>query len=68
MNRSQLILGFKLEYIKDLAEGEFSNVQIAKIPGITCSSSGRSAEIFVAAWKSWLDLQFFLEYFCQENI
>jgi len=31
-------LGFKLEYVKDLAEDEFSNVQIAKISGISFSS------------------------------
>jgi ubiquinone/menaquinone biosynthesis C-methylase UbiE len=45
-------LGFKLEYVKALAEAEFSNVQIAKIPGICCSSSGRSAEIFVASMQN----------------
>ena len=44
-------LGFKLAYIKGLAETEFSNVQIAKIPGISCSSSGRSAEIFVVSME-----------------
>jgi hypothetical protein len=41
-------LGFKLGYIKELAEAEFLGVQIEKIPGISCSSSERSAEIFVA--------------------
>jgi ubiquinone/menaquinone biosynthesis C-methylase UbiE len=44
-------LGFKLDYIKGLAEEEFSNVHVAKIPGISCSSSGRSAEIFVVSMK-----------------
>jgi SAM-dependent methyltransferase len=45
-------LGFKLTYIKELAETEFSNVQIEKLPGISCSSSGRSAELFVAKMQN----------------
>ena len=49
-------LGIKLDYIKDWAEAEFSSAQIAKIPGISCSSSGRAAEIFVASMKSLPDL------------
>jgi ubiquinone/menaquinone biosynthesis C-methylase UbiE len=48
---SDVHLGFKLEYIKSLAEKEFSNVQVEKIPGISCLSSGRSAEIFVVSMK-----------------
>jgi ubiquinone/menaquinone biosynthesis C-methylase UbiE len=46
-------LGFKLDQIKGLAEEEFSNVQVAKIPGISCSNSGRSAEIFVVSMKKF---------------
>jgi SAM-dependent methyltransferase len=45
-------LGFKLEYIKELAEQEFASVQIEKLPGISCSSSGRSAQIFVAKMQN----------------
>ena len=44
-------LGFNLDYIRGLAEAEFSEVSIVKIPGISCSSSGRSAEIFVVSMK-----------------
>ncbi len=45
-------LGFKLDYIRALAAAEFSSVQIEKIPGISCSSSGRSAEIFVVRMRN----------------
>ena len=41
-------LGFKLDYIREIAKHYFVSVEIAKMPGISCSSSGRSAEIFVA--------------------
>jgi hypothetical protein len=43
-----LHLGFKPELIKEAAEKQFSNVQVKKIPGICCESSGRSAELFIA--------------------
>ncbi len=42
-------LGFKLETIKKEAEKQFSKVEIKKIPGIQCDSSGRSAELFIAS-------------------
>lgn len=42
-------LGFKLEMIKKEAEKQFSKVEIKKIPGIRCDSSGRSAELFIAS-------------------
>lgn len=51
-NLADVHLGFRLGYIKELAETEFLNVQIEKIPGISCSSSGRSAEIFVAKMQN----------------
>jgi len=43
-----LHLGFEPELLKGMAEKHFSNVQIKKIPGICCTNSGRSAELFVA--------------------
>ncbi|MDH5419217.1 MAG: class I SAM-dependent methyltransferase [Candidatus Bathyarchaeota archaeon] len=43
-----LHLGFKPELIKEAAEKHFSKVQVKKIPGICCTDSGRSAELFVA--------------------
>jgi ubiquinone/menaquinone biosynthesis C-methylase UbiE len=41
-------LGFNLETLRKTARQYFKNVKIAKMPGICCSSSGRSAEIFTA--------------------
>ena len=43
-----LHLGFEPELLKGMAEKHFSKVQIKKIPGICCTNSGRSAELFVA--------------------
>jgi len=40
-------LGFEPELIKKLAEKHFSRVQVEKMPGICCESSGRSAELFI---------------------
>jgi SAM-dependent methyltransferase len=45
-------LGFKLEYIEELAKEFFTKVSIEKLPGICCSSSGRSAELFVAYMRT----------------
>lgn len=45
-------LGFNLDYIRNLAKQYFSNVDIEKMPGIGCSCSGRSAEIFVATMQN----------------
>jgi ubiquinone/menaquinone biosynthesis C-methylase UbiE len=45
-------LGFKPESIKKMAQNRFSTVEVRKIPGISCKSSGRSAEIFVATMKN----------------
>lgn len=42
-------LGFKLDHVRKMAEAHFSAVEIEKMPGIGCSCSGRSAEIFVAS-------------------
>lgn len=41
-------LGFQPEHVKEKASKHFPRVQIEKIPGIYCESSGRSAELFVA--------------------
>jgi hypothetical protein len=41
-------LGFKLGHIKKSAKKFFTKTSIEKLPGICCSSSGRSAELFVA--------------------
>jgi len=41
-------LGFEVAEIKKAAKTVFSNVSVDKLPGICCSSSGRSAELFVA--------------------
>jgi SAM-dependent methyltransferase len=40
-------LGFKLEHIEKDAKKFFAKTSIEKLPGICCSSSGRSAELFV---------------------
>jgi len=41
-------LGFEPELLKGIAEKHFSKVQVKKIPGICCTNSGRSAELFIA--------------------
>ncbi len=41
-------LGFKLEEIETAAKKFFTKVTIETLPGICCSHSGRSAELFVA--------------------
>ena len=41
-------LGFEPELIKEKAEKHFSKVQVKKVPGICCTNSGRSAELFIA--------------------
>ncbi len=45
-------LGFKLENIRRMAEKHFTQVEIEKIPGIKCSHSGRSAELFVVSMRN----------------
>jgi hypothetical protein len=45
-------LGFKPENIKKMAQKHFSTVEVKKISGISCKSSGRSAEIFVATMQN----------------
>jgi len=42
-------LGFEPEDIYRMARRYFSEVKVEKMHGISCESSGRSAEIFVAA-------------------
>jgi SAM-dependent methyltransferase len=44
-------LGFDPEQIKKTAEKVFSKVTVEKLPGIYCSSSGRSAELSVATLR-----------------
>lgn len=44
-------LGFDPEQIEKAARKAFSQVTVDKIPGIRCSSSGRSAELFVATLR-----------------
>lgn len=44
-------LGFDPEQIERAAGRSFSEATVEKLPGIHCSSSGRSAELFVATLK-----------------
>jgi len=41
-------LGFEPEQIEKVARKVFAGVSVEKLPGICCSSSGRSAELFIA--------------------
>jgi SAM-dependent methyltransferase len=41
-------LGFEVAQIRKAAKTVFSHVSVDELPGICCSSSGRSAELFVA--------------------
>lgn len=43
-----LHLGFDPKVIEERAGRHFSKVEVNKIPGICCNSSGRSAELFIA--------------------
>lgn len=45
-------LGFKLDYIQTMAKAYFSTVETEVMPGIGCSCSGRTAEIFVASMRN----------------
>jgi ubiquinone/menaquinone biosynthesis C-methylase UbiE len=45
-------LGFKLDEVRKMAKAYFSEVEIEKMPGIGCSCSGRSAEIFVVSMRN----------------
>jgi ubiquinone/menaquinone biosynthesis C-methylase UbiE len=45
-------LGFKLDDVREMAKTHFSEVKIEKMPGIGCSCSGRSAEIFVVSMRN----------------
>jgi SAM-dependent methyltransferase len=44
-------LGFEPEDAKRMAEAHFTAVNVEKLPGIRCESSGRAAEIFVASMR-----------------
>jgi len=46
-----LHLGFEPEEIRKSARKVFSKVSVKKLPGICCSNSGRSAELFIARMK-----------------
>lgn len=41
-------LGFSPTLIEEMARGSFSNVHVERMPGILCTCSGRSAELFIA--------------------
>jgi len=41
-------LGFGLDEIQEIARLCFGEVRVQKLPGICCSSSGRSAELFIS--------------------
>jgi len=41
-------LGFEPEQIESVAKRFFTRASVEKLPGICCSSSGRSAELFIA--------------------
>jgi ubiquinone/menaquinone biosynthesis C-methylase UbiE len=45
-------LGFKLETIKKTAEKHFQEVEIERMPGISCSHSGRKAELFIVSMRN----------------
>jgi len=45
-------LGFKLDDIQKIAKTYFSEVEIEKMPGIGCSCSGRTAEIFIVSMRN----------------
>jgi SAM-dependent methyltransferase len=45
-------LGFNLNHVRKTARKHFSKVKIEKMPGISCTCSGRSAEIFVATMQN----------------
>jgi len=45
-------LGFKLDAIRKMAKPHFSEVEVEKMPGIGCSCSGRSAEIFILSMQN----------------
>ena len=45
-------LGFNPQTIRRMASTFFSSVEVINLPGISCKSSGRSAEIFVAAVRN----------------
>lgn len=44
-------LGFDIDKLKAVAENFFSNVKLNQFPGICCTSSGRSAELFLISLK-----------------
>lgn len=44
-------MGFKLKNISEMARKHFSTVRVGKMTGISCKSSGRIAEIFIASMR-----------------
>lgn len=44
-------LGFDVDKLKRIAESKFSFVKLEQMPGICCTSSGRSAELFLLSLK-----------------
>ena len=47
-----LHLGFDLAFIRAVTERFFPKLEVRKLGGICCTSSGRSAEIFVATMQN----------------
>jgi ubiquinone/menaquinone biosynthesis C-methylase UbiE len=45
-------LGFRLDDIRKMAKTHFSKVEVEKMPGIDCSCSGRSAELFIVSMRN----------------
>lgn len=46
-------LGFKPEDIYEMMKKDFSEVKVRRAPGISCKSSGRSIQLFVATMKNF---------------
>jgi SAM-dependent methyltransferase len=45
-------LGFKVDDVRKMAKAHFSEVEVDKMPGISCSCSGRSAELFIVSMRN----------------
>jgi ubiquinone/menaquinone biosynthesis C-methylase UbiE len=45
-------LGFRLDDVRKMAKAHFLKVEIEKMPGLSCSCSGRSAELFIVSMRN----------------
>jgi ubiquinone/menaquinone biosynthesis C-methylase UbiE len=52
MEMGDVHLGFKLDDVRKMAKAHFKEVEIEKMPGISCSSSDRSAELFIVSMRN----------------